>query len=67
MSRYFRLVLENPVIIFKRNSTKCQIITVPPTIIEKIEKFGKTFKSLTIETVKTFLADSKSQNLKFNL
>ena len=37
----------------------CHIITVPPTIIEKIEKFGKTFDQLTKETVKLFLVDSK--------
>ena len=37
----------------------CQIITVPPIIIEKIEKFGKTFNQLTAETVKGFLKDSK--------
>jgi transaldolase len=37
----------------------CQIITVPPTIIEKIEKFGKTFDQLTSETVKGFLTDSR--------
>ena len=37
----------------------CQIITVPPSIIEKIEKFGKNFKQLTISTVKGFLLDSK--------
>ena len=43
---------------------KCHLITVPPAIIKKIEKFGKTFKSLTIETVKTFLADSKKSNFK---
>ena len=43
---------------------KCHLITVPPAIIEKIEKFGKTFKNLTIETVKTFLADSKKSNFK---
>ena len=42
----------------------CDIITVPPVIIEKIEKFGKTFKSLTIETVKTFLIDSKKSKFK---
>ena len=34
---------------------KCHIITVPPNIIEKIEKFGKSFNRLTIETVKNFL------------
>tara|TARA_A100001015_G_scaffold56439_1_gene62050 strand:+ start:460 stop:1158 length:699 start_codon:yes stop_codon:yes gene_type:complete len=36
----------------------CQIITVPPIIIEKIENFGKTYDQLTKETVRAFLADS---------
>ena len=42
----------------------CHIITVPPSTIEKIEKFGKTFDELTIETVKTFLIDSKKSKFK---
>ena len=42
----------------------CHIITVPPSTIEKIEKFGKSLKSLMLETVKTFLADSKKSNFK---
>ena len=42
----------------------CHIITVPPTIIEKIENFGKTFDQLTKETVKAFLVDSKKSNFK---
>ena len=42
----------------------CHIITVPPQIIEKIENFGKSFKQLTEETVKLFLADSKKSNFK---
>ncbi len=42
----------------------CHIITVPPPIIEKIEKFGKSFNQLTVETVKTFLNDSKKSNFK---
>ena len=42
----------------------CHIITVPPATIEKIEKFGKTFDQLTIETVKAFLIDSKKSNFK---
>ena len=42
----------------------CQIITVPPTIIEKIENFGKTFDRLTIETVKGFLKDSRKSKFK---
>ena len=42
----------------------CHIITVPPKIIEKIEKFGKTFDQLTKETVKAFLVDSKKSKFK---
>ena len=42
----------------------CQIITIPPNIIEKIEKFGKSFNQLTIETVKAFLLDSKKSEYK---
>ena len=42
----------------------CHIITVPPNIIEKIEKFGKSFNQLTKETVQAFLADSKKSKFK---
>ncbi len=42
----------------------CHIITIPPTIIEKIERFGKTFDELTKETVKNFLVDSKKSNFR---
>ena len=44
----------------------CHIITTPPSIIEKIEKFGKTFKKLTTDTVKGFLEDSKKSSFKIN-
>ena len=37
----------------------CNIITIPPSIIEKIETFGKSLDQLTVETVKSFLVDSK--------
>ena len=43
----------------------CHIITVPPKLIEKIEKFGKTFQKLTKETVVGFLKDSKKS--RFNI
>ena len=43
---------------------KCNIITVPPAIIEKIEKFGTSLKNLTISTVKNFLIDSKKSKFK---
>ena len=42
----------------------CHIITIPPSIIEKIEKFGKSFDQLTSETVKNFLVDSKKSKFK---
>ena len=42
----------------------CQIITVPPAIIEKIEKFGKSFNELTTDTVKGFLSDTKKSKFK---
>ena len=42
----------------------CHIITIPPAIIEKIVKFGKSFDQLTKETVKGFLTDSKKSKFK---
>ena len=42
----------------------CHIITVPPKIIEKIENFGKSFDTLTKETVKAFLIDSRKSKFK---
>ena len=43
-------------------SIGCHIVTIPPSIIEKIENFGKSFDQLTKETVKAFLLDSKKSN-----
>ncbi len=42
----------------------CQIITIPPGIIEKIENFGKSFDKLTKETVMAFLKDSKKSKFQ---
>ena len=42
----------------------CHIITVPPLIIEKIEKFGKSIDQLTKETVKAFLIDAQKSRFK---
>ena len=44
----------------------CHIITAPPSIIEKIIKFGNSFSNLTISTVKAFLLDSKKSKFKLN-
>ena len=37
---------------------------MPPKVINQIEAFGKTYRSMTIDTVKGFLADSKKSNFK---
>ena len=42
----------------------CSIITMPPSIIQKISKFGKSYQELTLDTVKKFLKDSKDSNFK---
>ena len=42
----------------------CQIITMPPKVIEKVSNFGKSFNSLTKDTVKAFLSDSKKSRFK---
>ena len=44
---------------------KCNIITMPPKVINQINSFGKSFNSMTIDTVKGFLKDSKKS--KFQL
>ena len=42
----------------------CSIITMPPSIINKIGKFGASFQNLTLNTVKTFLKDSRDSNFQ---
>jgi len=42
----------------------CNIITMPPKIINQISNFGKSFNALTIETVKGFLKDSRKSKFK---
>ena len=43
---------------------KCNIITMPPKIINQIVSFGKSFNSMSIDTVKGFLKDSKKSNFR---
>ena len=43
---------------------KCNIITMPPKIINQIISFGKSYKSLTVDTVLGFLIDSKKSKFK---
>ena len=49
---------------YQASKLNCHIITIPPSIIEKIENFGKKSRALTVETVKGFLIDSKKSNFK---
>ena len=46
------------------NQLGCDIITMPPKIIEKVEKFGSSNNKLTLTTVKNFLTDSKKSGFK---
>jgi len=43
---------------------KCNIITMPPKVINQINSFGKSFKLLTIDTVKGFLKDSRKSKFR---
>ena len=43
---------------------KCHIITMPPKVISQISSFGKSYNSLTIDTVKGFLIDSRKSKFK---
>ncbi len=70
MSKKFKNVeilwasVREPYNYIQANQIGCHIITIPPSIIDKIENFGKSFEKLTIETVKTFLIDSKKSKFK---
>ena len=63
------LLCDNLIVLLEYNYTQanqigCHIITIPPAIIEKIQKFGKSFDQLTQETVKNFLIDSRKSKFK---
>ena len=42
----------------------CHLITIPPSIINKIENFGNSFEKLTKDTVLGFLKDSRKSKFK---
>ena len=42
----------------------CNIITMPPKIIEKVNSFGKSSNQLTLDTVRGFLIDSRKSRFK---
>ena len=43
---------------------KCDIITMPPKIIDQINSFGKSDLSMSIDTVKGFLRDSRKSKFR---
>ena len=53
-----------PYNLIQAKKLNCHIITIPPNIISKIQKFGKSYNSLTIDTVKGFLKDSNASKFK---
>ena len=46
------------------NQLGCHLITIPPKIIDTIKNFGKNYQQLTLDTVNTFLEDSKKSEFK---
>ena len=46
------------------NQLGCHLITIPPKIIDIIKNFGKSYQQLTLDTVNTFLEDSKKSKFK---
>ena len=42
----------------------CDIITMPPKVIKQISNFGKSFKTMSIDTVIGFLNDSRKSKFK---
>ena len=46
------------------NQLGCHLITIPPKIIDTIKNFGKSYQQLTLDTVNTFLEDSKKSKFK---
>ena len=63
--KFFGQALGEPYNYTQAKQMKCHIITSPPSIIEKIEKFGKSFDKLTADTVNGFLEDSRKS--KFSI
>ena len=64
MWRFYGLSVREPYNYLQAKKLGCHIITIPPSIINKIENFGKSFNQLTVETVKTFLSDSKKSKFR---
>ena len=58
MSKFFGQALES-LQYTQAKQINCNIITMPPKVINLISGFGKSFNSMTLDTVQGFLKDSK--------
>ena len=50
--------------IVQAESIGCHIITVPHSILNKIDGLGKDLNKLSLETVQSFLSDAKNVGFK---
>ena len=64
MSIYCGLALEKFTIIHNQK-IGCNLITIPPSIINKINKPRKSFKNLQLKQSKVFCLTVKNLNLRF--
>ena len=53
--------------IYQADNIKAHIITVPYSILEKINLFKMDLKKLSLDTVKTFYKDAKKANFKIKI
>ena len=50
--------------LFQADKIKCDIITIPNSILKKLEYLGYNLKKFSIKTVKDFCKDAKKAGLK---
>ncbi len=56
--------VREPYNIVEANNYGCHIVTVPPNIIKKTNKFNYNLKKYSLNTVKQFYIDAKKSNLR---
>ena len=53
--------------IFQAEKLSCQIITVPHEILKKFNFIGRNLNKLSLDTVNSFLQDSKKAGFKIQI
>ena len=56
--------VREPYNIVEANNYGCHIVTVPPSIIKKTNKFNFNLKKYSLSTVKQFYLDAQKSKLK---